>query len=249
MIDMMNYEYRNWKVIDRAPTPEHQKSGQAWWLCQCVECGFQKPLNGAEIRSGRSGACKHPTRESKKKQIKNVAEEKPVLKYRIKNEANKVYGKLKVIDFAYTKNGHAYWNCECECGNKTTVRGNSLRFGEIKSCGCIRSYKEQEIASILNTLDYINYKQEYAFKDLIDKSQLRFDFAIFYQNNLVGLIEYQGRQHFSSPEKFNHYGLLQIHDEMKQNYCKEHQIPLLCLNGQSQLDIEINNWLNEILKK
>jgi hypothetical protein len=38
---------------------------------------------------------------------------------------------------------------------------------------------------------------------------LRFDFALFKNNVLVGLIEYNGRQHYSEPERFNHFGKLQ----------------------------------------
>ena len=30
-----------------------------------------------------------------------------------------------------------YWNCKCDCGNMTQVRGCDLKEGKIKSCGCI----------------------------------------------------------------------------------------------------------------
>ena len=29
-----------------------------------------------------------------------------------------------------------YWNCICDCGNKKSVDGYSLRSGQTKSCGC-----------------------------------------------------------------------------------------------------------------
>ena len=32
-----------------------------------------------------------------------------------------------------------YWNCICECGNKGVVDGVSLRNGDSKSCGCLKS--------------------------------------------------------------------------------------------------------------
>ena len=31
-----------------------------------------------------------------------------------------------------------YWECLCECGNKTIVSASYLRNGKIKSCGCLR---------------------------------------------------------------------------------------------------------------
>ena len=30
----------------------------------------------------------------------------------------------------------AYWECQCDCGNITNVRGTHLRQGKIVSCGC-----------------------------------------------------------------------------------------------------------------
>jgi hypothetical protein len=31
-----------------------------------------------------------------------------------------------------------FWNCVCDCGNKTRVRTASLRNGNTKSCGCLK---------------------------------------------------------------------------------------------------------------
>lgn len=32
----------------------------------------------------------------------------------------------------------ARWVCRCDCGNITEARGTALRYGKIKSCGCLR---------------------------------------------------------------------------------------------------------------
>jgi hypothetical protein len=51
----------------------------------------------------------------------------------------KRFGRLTVIaDAGNTKTGMKMWECKCDCGNITVVRGTHLREGSIKSCGCIR---------------------------------------------------------------------------------------------------------------
>ena len=53
--------------------------------------------------------------------------------------------RLTVIDYAYTKDGRAYWNCICDCGNKKIVGSRELRKGTTKSCGCLQKerFKKQ----------------------------------------------------------------------------------------------------------
>lgn len=52
------------------------------------------------------------------------------------NLTGKRFSRLVVTDFAYTKNYNTYWNCVCDCGNKTIVQGTKLTQGRTKSCGC-----------------------------------------------------------------------------------------------------------------
>lgn len=50
------------------------------------------------------------------------------------------FGRLEVIEFAgINKHHQATWLCKCDCGNEKIIRGNSLRRGITKSCGCIRT--------------------------------------------------------------------------------------------------------------
>jgi hypothetical protein len=37
----------------------------------------------------------------------------------------------------FASNGKALWGCECTCGTRRIVRGDNLRSGESKSCGCL----------------------------------------------------------------------------------------------------------------
>lgn len=56
----------------------------------------------------------------------------------LKDITGQKYGRLTVLNYAGNdKHGKAMWLCECECGNKCTVYGTSLRRGRTKSCGCL----------------------------------------------------------------------------------------------------------------
>lgn len=230
IIDMSNKIIKNWKVLSLVEENISTNKSKRW-KCKCIQCGAIKIFDGSELRLNRVGACKHKTKEK----------DKSFFDSRIKNEIGNRYGKLLVVDFAYTKKGLAYWKCMCDCGKECIARGNSLRQKRIKSCGCLRSYQEEEIKRILEN-NNISYKREFSFVDLKDKNYLRFDFAIFKNDKLLGLIEYNGIQHYESNNTFNHYGLLQKHDDMKRQYCKNKQIPLLILNKESLLENLILNW-------
>lgn len=58
------------------------------------------------------------------------------------NLTGQKFGNLVVLGFSgYIKNGaknRAHWLCECECGNKSSVRSDSLTSGRTTSCGCVQ---------------------------------------------------------------------------------------------------------------
>ena len=232
-IDMIGVQEKGWIVLEKGQPTGKNVSKSTYWKCKCLICGAIKHFNGADIRRHKIGECKH-------KQPKPLK----IVGTNIKDETDKKYFNLKVESYAYSQDGFAYWNCRCDCGKDTIVRGDHLRSGSIKSCGCLVSYKEQCISSIL--LDQnIEYKQQYMFTDLKDIKPLRFDFALFKDHQLIGLIEYNGQQHYEQPNAFNHYGNLQIHDKMKIEYCQKNNIPLLILDKNSDLR-EIVIWYNNL---
>lgn len=61
--------------------------------------------------------------------------------------SRKKYGRLLVLNYSHTKNGVAYWNCICDCGNKRILPGVALRENRTKSCGCL----QREIVTKLGT--------------------------------------------------------------------------------------------------
>ncbi len=58
----------------------------------------------------------------------------------VKNLMGQKFGRLIVVKYAGSnKDRAATWECVCNCGQKTIVRGNHLCRGLIKSCGCLSS--------------------------------------------------------------------------------------------------------------
>lgn len=49
------------------------------------------------------------------------------------------FANLTVESLAYVKGFRTYWNCLCDCGNKTTVACSKLLNGHTQSCGCLKS--------------------------------------------------------------------------------------------------------------
>lgn len=51
----------------------------------------------------------------------------------------KLQVKIRTDDYVSPQGYHfAKWVCECDCGNIITARGDSLKNGHTKSCGCMR---------------------------------------------------------------------------------------------------------------
>ena len=48
------------------------------------------------------------------------------------------YGHLIVLKEAEQIGTKRQWLCQCDCGNKTIVKMDSLRSGNTQSCGCIK---------------------------------------------------------------------------------------------------------------
>ena len=242
LIDLTGQIIGNWEVLERGP---NTKSGGARWLCKCRLCNKTvKLVTSHNLRSGQSYSCGCQKMEKMRQAC-------------IKDETGKVYGYLKVLRQATqeekkqkitgkTTNG-VYWVCEClKCGNPYfIVKGDYLRNGDTKSCGCINSINEAKISDLLKTLN-LSFKQQYSFQDLFSTGRncdkLLFDFAIFDKNNnnLLYLIEYDGEQHFLQSHAWNteqYYKTVQ-NDNLKNTYCFEHKIPLIRIPYYKKYTIE-----------
>lgn len=202
------YNKKFGKLLAIAPT-ENRKNRSVVWKCQC-DCGLVCYVPAISLTSGNTKSC-------------SVGCGHTTIK------VGDVFGKLTVLKRNEQNFPGGAWDCQCECGNKIIVKGMLLVNGMKKSCGCLASIGNYQVRTLLDTLN-LSYKTEYSFDNLKDKGKLRFDFAVFKNNILDFLIEYNGKQHyepiafFGGEETFLNQ---KFKDSLKQEYCKEHQIPLI----------------------
>lgn len=57
------------------------------------------------------------------------------------------FGRLTVLGLqGRNKHGQLMWKCKCDCGNEVVLRGYSIRYHHVSSCGCKRKEVAKEKA-------------------------------------------------------------------------------------------------------
>ena len=225
-------------VIERA---ENTKEGRARWLYQC-RCGNTVVVLGKHLRSGNTKSCGCYQREQAAKSNMD----------RVGSLVGQKFGKLTVIyenGFITHTNGKRsrIYYCECDCGNIVpSAQHQYLAYGDLTSCGCIRSKGEFQIEQLLKEHS-IEYIREYSFSDLVDDLPLRFDFAVFKDKRLIGLIEFQGEQHYNPSNGYYNETIIE-HDRMKKEYCSKNNIKLIIINYKRNYDIKYEDLRLEELE-
>lgn len=134
-----------------------------------------------------------------------------------------------------------------ECGNEWEIAPNHfLRNVSCPKCAVI-SKGELRVREYLISKN-VNFEEQYRIDDCRNKIPLPFDFAIFENNELKLLIEYDGEQHFK-PMRFNNadkkFKEITTNDKIKKDYCKDNSIELIEI-PYTQFD-NIENILNNVL--
>lgn len=235
LIDLTGQKFGRLTVIER----DYSKKNRTYWLCQC-ECGNKKVVESCNLRKGLTKSCGCLQKERTSESL-------------LKDLTGQKFGKLTVLERDIDKKDKekVYWKCQCDCGNIASVMSGQLKSGKTMSCGCLVSKGEYYIGNILNKMG-LNYKKQYTFLDLKGKDKpLRFDFAVFEEEKLCCLIEYQGRQHYEPTEDFGgeeNFNIQRFYDEKKRHYCKENNIKLIEIPywDFNKIDeIYISNKINE----
>ena len=163
----------------------------------------------------------------------------------------KRFGKLVVQErVENNRYGHVCYKCKCDCGGETIVDANNLRNGNTNSCGCLKSKGEMIINDWLQKHDVL-FQAQYSHEQIVLDSNRRpfFDFAIFDNNgNLLGFIEYNGKQHYEITGGWNtkdQFQITQNRDNQKREWCKTLNIPLY----EIKYNENIEQQLEQIIKK
>ena len=78
----------------------------------------------------------------------------------MKNEIGNRYGRLTVIRYDHTdKRQGAYWLCACDCGCTSVVKGNRLRNGKTKSCGCLKREAQENLGENTKEISSVRMKE------------------------------------------------------------------------------------------
>lgn len=214
-----------------AVSQKRDKNGSYFLKCSC-KCGKILDVRKRSLLTGHTKSCG----SSKCIERKN---------FYYKDLKNNRYGKL--VAEKYLRNSK--WLCKCDCGNEKIVLSSNLVKGLTKSCGCIVSQGEESVKNWLLE-NKINFIQQYTFDDCYYKRKLKFDFAIFNNNKLIMLIEFDGEQHFNparyykeEEKNIKNLEIIKKRDQIKNQYCIANNIKLLRINY-----LEINN-LDKILSE
>ena len=104
-----------------------RKNGRIYYKCKC-ECGKEAVISKDSLNAGKKHCGCLPRSDTK-------------------DITNKMFGKLKVINYIESKKRHGHsrtiWKCQCECGNTVEVFGFKLLQQITKSCGCLKYEKNR----------------------------------------------------------------------------------------------------------
>lgn len=225
--DLIGKKYNRLLVLDKVIIDNKLK-----WKCLC-DCGNITYTTTKSLMSGHTKSCGCLQKE--------ITHDRLFI-----DLTGQVFGKLKVLELAEKKNGNIMWRCQCECGNIIETRGTDLRYRKFRSCGCVESKGEQTITNLLvkNNISFVTQKRFDTCKNPETNAQLIFDFYI----NDSFLLEYDGVQHYQTSTGWNneeHLNYAQKHDNIKNQWCKENNVPLKRIPYWELKNITLENIMDD----
>lgn len=119
MDSMIGTKVGRWTVLR-----EVRKNGRKYYECRC-DCGTVKEVYYRSLTEGKSLSCGCLRAEERSAEAMDLTGMR--------------FGKLLVLrrDPGRKDGGNYFWICECDCGNRKSIRGTSLVMKNgTRSCGC-----------------------------------------------------------------------------------------------------------------
>lgn len=217
--DLTGKKFGKLTVLEK--TEKRTRNRNIIWKCKC-ECGNICEISGDSLSKGtKSCGCLQKEKASELGKAGGY------------DLTNCRFGKLIPLKLLENKNERT-WLCRCDCGNLCEVKAKNLLRYKVSSCGCLKkSLGEYIIENILkeNNINFVAQYHNDTCKFLDTNYYAYFDF--FVDNKYI--IEFDGEQHFN-PQCFNNLSQLkaknnfkktQEHDEYKNQWCKQNNIPLI----------------------
>lgn len=225
---------------------EKTNKQRSYWICKC-DCGKIKSIRSDQLTSGKTKSCGCLNTEKRKERMSEIGSQNTIKQ----DLTGQNFGYWHVINRAQNQNNHVAWNCICKCGTKRVVLGQSLKSGASQSCGCLNmSHGEKKIQDLLSQAK-IPFKRQFVIQDLYfttKNNKARFDFFV----NDQYAIQFDGEQHFKEQkdQQYFKHGIQTIewHDKKKNQYCKNHNIPLIRIPYTHYNDLCLKDLLLETTK-
>lgn len=237
-IDLTNKKYEYYTVIDRNEERTKQNGKNVYWNCKC-HCGKIFVATTSEINKQKIKSC-------------GCMSSYLTGKAHFQDLVGEIFGELEVLerDYNYPQHGkkpRTMWKCKCSCGNIISVSRSHLIGRNQSSCGCKNSIGELNINKIL-TENNIIYKSQYTNNDLRTNKNgyLKYDFAIFDNDKVIRLIEFDGPQHFQQTNFFKEeLEKIQERDNIKNSYAKNNNIPLVRIPYSKRDNLTLEDLLGD----
>lgn len=225
---------------------------------KCKSCGKEREmLASVLITSKVASRCECDSRRNEFAN-KSRQERNNIIDKKYSGYIGKTSGKLKVIGISHENNEHKFiCSCSCNPNVKHEYSISHITGGYIKSCGCTRSFGESYIKTILQSKS-IKYKSEVSFDGLVGLKggKLRYDIGLLDSyNNVIGLIEFDGSQHYFDNGSFGNkvdkklkmtqFEITKEHDKLKNKFAYDFGIPLFRFTriiddgGQTELVLDL----------
>lgn len=188
----------------------------------CPNCGNKEWYPRiSDVVQGKSTNCGCKNKQRIIEQNKN----------NFKDISNQHFGYLIALKPTQERqNTYVVWDCLCTlCNHHHFANIHDLIKGHVKSCGCWKGSKGEELIKEWLDSHHIKYESQKTFpncKNPLSGYSLRYDFYIP-SKNLV--LEYNGIQHYQIVKYFGgeqHYKETLQRDIIKKGYCEKNNIQL-----------------------